>query len=162
MWKPNATVDAGILFRRAAAEGDTDKVKALLDERYLNSASSNGNTALHWSIENKHYAITKFLLTRPGIHLDTANHQGHTPLHLAVKQGDKKTVYRLLKQGAGHKNNSDNEGFSPLDYAFDQHASFIFTQLNQILPHMTFKDAGQIAERAYERFKTNNPLLIRN
>ncbi|MGC1854076.1 MAG: ankyrin repeat domain-containing protein [Candidatus Aquirickettsiella sp.] len=157
----NPTLDLGMQFRRAAAVGDIHKVRSLQDKNLINHTSSNGNTALHWSIENKHYAVTKLLLTVPGLLIDAPNHQGHTPLHLAVKQDDKKTVYRLLKQGAGRKNRIDKEGFSFLDYAFDK-SSFIVTKLKHVLPDMTFKNEDKLAEQAYERFKSNNPILIRN
>ncbi|MCH9636487.1 MAG: ankyrin repeat domain-containing protein [Gammaproteobacteria bacterium] len=163
MWQSNSTLDAGTLLRRAAAEGDVDKVRSLLDDKnFINHKSSNGNTALHWSIVNKHYAVTKLLLTLSGIHVDAKNKQGDTPLHLATKQDDKKTVYRLLKVGAGKKNITDKKGFSPLDYALDKNCSFIVAKLKQMLPNMTFKNDDQLAEQAYEKFKTNNPNLLRN
>ncbi len=157
----NPTLDLGMQFRRAAAEGDINKVRNFLDKNFINHTSSNGNSALHWSIVNQHYAVTKLLLTVSGIDVDAQNKLGHTPLHLAVKQDDKKTVYRLLKQGAGHKNRIDKEGFSFLDYAFDK-SSFIVTKLKHVLPDMTFKNEEKLAEQAYERFKSNNPMLIRN
>lgn len=158
----NPILDPGIEFRRAAAEGNIDKVRNLLNKNYINHQSSNGNTALHWSIINQHYAITKVLLTNADIDVDAQNKLGCTPLHLATKQGDKRVVYRLLKSGAGQKNRTHNEGFSPLDHAFAKSNSFIVTQLKNKHPNMTFKNEDKLAEQAYERFKANHPNLIRN
>ncbi|WP_342146660.1 ankyrin repeat domain-containing protein [Rickettsiella endosymbiont of Aleochara curtula] len=158
--KPN--LDAGTQLRRAAAEGDIDKVRNLLDKNFINHKSTNGNTALHWSIENQHYGVTKLLLTCPGIQLDVANHRGLTPLHLTAKQGDKKTVYRLLKAGAGHKNSTDKEGYSALDYAFSESCSFIVSKLKEKLPHLPFKDEDALANRAFTAFKIKNFNLVRN
>lgn len=107
------TVNLGVELRRAAAIGDIDKVKLFLDEKYINDTSSNGNTALHWSIEKKHYAITKLLLTISGIDVDAKNKQGATPLHFATQQGDKKTVYRLIKAGAGKKTGPTKKDYLP-------------------------------------------------
>ncbi|MFZ0219953.1 MAG: ankyrin repeat domain-containing protein [Candidatus Aquirickettsiella sp.] len=162
MLRNGSIKNPGIELRLAAAMGNIDRVKVFLDKKFINKQSSNGNTALHWSIENKHYKVTKLLLAMPDIHVDASNQRGHTPLHIAVKQGDKRTVYRLLKQGAGHKNCIDNDGFSPLDYAFEKSCSFIVTKLKHRLPKMTFKNADKLAEQAYEKFKTKNPILIRN
>ena len=158
----NPTIDPGIEFRRAAAEGNTAKVRTLLDKNYINHQSSNGNTALHWSIINQHYASTKLLLTNVDIDVDVQNKLGCTPLHLAAKQYDKKTVYRLLKAGAGHKNMLDREGCSPLDYAMSGSCSFIVSKLKEKLPHLTLKDEDEIANRAFTAFKIKNPHLLHN
>ncbi len=158
--KPN--LDAETQLRRAAAEGDVDKVRNLLGKNFINHKSTNGNTALHWAIENQHYAVTKLLLTCPVIQMDTANHLGLTPLHLAAKQGDKKVVYRLLKLGAGHKNATDKEGYSALDYAFSVGCSFIVSKLKEMLPHLTFKDEDSLANRAFTAFKIKNFNLVCN
>jgi ankyrin repeat protein len=162
MLPSNSTLDAGTPLRRAAAEGNIDKVRTLLDKSIINHTSSNGNTALHWSIKNQHYAVTKLLLSIPDIDVDATNHRGHTPLHLAAMLGDKNTVIRLLKQGAGIKNSKDKEELSPLDYAYEKSFSFILTKLKHMYPHMTFKDEDKLAEQAYEKFKINNPSLIRD
>lgn len=151
---PNSTPE--IQLRRAAAEGDIDKVRNFLDKNFINHKSSNGNTPLHWSIVNQHYAVTKLLLTVSGIDVDAQNKLGCTPLHLAAQQGDKKIVYRLLKAGAGHKNTIDQEGCTPLDYAFSKSYSFIVTKLKAQLPHLTFKDEDALAIRAYAAFKISN------
>lgn len=158
----NPILDPKIEFRRAAAEGNIDKVRNLLGKNYINHQSSNGNTALHWSIVNQHYAVTKLLLTIVGIDVDAQNNLGCTPLHLAAKQHDKKTVYRLLKAKAGHKNTLDKEGYSPLDYAFSENCSFIVTKLKEKLPHLTFKDEDDLANRAFTTFKIKNFHLLRN
>lgn len=153
---PNPTPE--IQLRRAAAEGDIDKVKNFLNKNFINHKSSNGNSALHWSIVNKHYAVTKLLLTVRGIDVDAQNKQGYTPLHLAAKEGDKKTVYRLLKAGAGKKNSIDHAGFSALDYAYRESNSFIVTQLNKKFPQWTLRDADRLAESIYAKFKNNSKL----
>lgn len=158
----NPTSDPGIEFRRAAAEGNTDKVRNLLDKNYINRQSSNGNTALHWSIINQHYASTKLLLTSVDIDVDVQNKLGCTPLHLAAKQHDKKTVYRLLKAGAGHKNRFDKDGFSSLDYAMSGNCSFIVTSLKEKFPDLTFKDEDDVANRAFTAFKIENYHLLHN
>lgn len=162
MLQAKSNLDAGTQLRRAAAEGDIDKVRNLLDKNFINHKSTNGNTALHWSIENQHYAVTKLLLTCAGIQMDVANHRGLTPLHLTAQQGDKKTVYRLLKAGAGHENSTDKEGYSALDYAFSESYSFIVSKLKEKLPHLTFKDEDASANRAFTAFKIKNFNLVRN
>lgn len=154
------TTSLGIQLRCAASQGDIDKVKEFLDPNIINLPSSNGNTALHWSIIKKHYLVTKHLLTVSKIDVDIQNAQGHTPLHIATLLGDKKTVYRLIRAGAGQKNIIDNDGFSPLDYACKKSYSFIFTLLKNTFPNWTFKDENKLAEEIYEKFKKNNPSLI--
>ncbi len=152
----------GIQLRCAAAQGDIDKVKEVLDPKLINFQSSNGNTALHWSIEKQHYLITKLLLTISGIDVDLKNIQGQTPLHIATQLKDNKTVYRLLKAGAGQKNITDSEGFSALDYACKKGYSFILTLLKNKFPKWKFKDEDKLAEEIYEKFKRNNLALILN
>ncbi len=162
MRKWNSPLDPGILLRRAAAEGDSDKVKNLLDKNYINQSSSNGNTALHWSVLNQRYATIKLLLTLCDIDVNAKNKHGDTPLHLAVKLEDKKTTYRLIKAGAGKKNITNKQGFSPLDYALQKVNSFIVSKLKQKPLNLPFKDQDKSAEEAYEKFKKNNPKLIKN
>lgn len=162
MWQAHSTVNPGIELRQAAAKGDLEAVKNFLDKRLINCKSSNGNTALHWSIEKKYYAVTKALLTVKEIDLDIQNNQGHTSLHLAARNGDQRTVNRLLKYGAGHKNILDYDGFSPLDYAFLKSNGFIVNKLRKTIPSITFKDKDKFAEVAYEIFKEKNPILIKN
>lgn len=140
MRKWNSPLDPGALLRRAAAEGNIDQVKSLLDKNYINQSSSNGNTALHWSVLNQRYATTKLLLTFSGIDIEAKNKHGDTPLHLAAKLEDKKIVYRLIKAGAGKKNIINKQGFSPLDYAYQNANSFIVDKLKQKLPNLPFKD----------------------
>lgn len=155
MLKTNTT-SLGAQLRHAAAQGDIDKVKELIDENLINETSSNGNTALHWSIIKQHYPVTQLLLTISGIDVDLKNIQGQTPLHLATWLRDKNTVYRLLNAGAGQKNITDNQGFSALDYACKKSDSFILTLLKKKFPNWTFKDEDKLAEEMYEKFKRNN------
>lgn len=164
MKKWNSPLDPGTLLRRAAAEGDTDQVKNLLDENknYINHSSSNGNTALHWSVLNQRYATTKLLLTHCDIDIEAKNKHGDTPLHLAVKLEDKKIVYRLIKAGVGKKNIINKQGFSPLDYAVDKNNSFIVTQLKRKFPNLLLKNEDKSAEEAYEKFKINHSNLLEN
>ena len=156
------TSTPGAQLRLAASQGNIDKVKEFLDADFINASSSNGNTALHWSIIKQHYHVTKLLLAISGIDVDLKNTEGQTPLHIATLQGDKKTVYRLLKAGAGQKNITDREGFSALDYACKKSDSFIVTLLKKKFPEWKFKDEDKLAVEIYEKFKKNNPSIISN
>ena len=88
----------------AAAEGQTDLVKVLLDKG-ANSNARNVNwpwwPALHDAASNGHIEVVKVLLDRgAGTSIDVPQMQGNTVLHVAAQNRHAEVVKLLLKNGA--------------------------------------------------------------
>jgi ankyrin repeat protein len=87
---PTAPIARGgltaLLF--AARQGETDTVKALLDDKAdINAVDSDGNNALVLAILNGHYDLTQFLIDR-GADVNIAAKNGRTALYSAVEMHD--------------------------------------------------------------------------
>lgn len=66
----------------------------------LNAADALGNTPLHYSVQNEHFVITKFLLDK-GARTDIRNKTGLFPYDIAVKYGilENKEIFKALVKG---------------------------------------------------------------
>ena len=99
----------------AAAAGDLNKVKALLDAdpSLLESKDNDGRTPLNKACEKKQAAVANFLIDK-GADVKTTDKFGFTPLHYTA---DFDLIKRLLAKGAD-VNARSGLGFSPLSRAF--------------------------------------------
>lgn len=84
----------------AAQRGDLPLARTLLQQQAdVNTAQSDGTTALHWSVHRDDLELTR-LLVRSGATVDSANQLGVTPLSLACGNGSAQIVELLLEHGA--------------------------------------------------------------
>ena len=84
----------------AARAADADAVRALLERRVdVNSAETDGTTALHWAAYKGDIETAQLLLAA-GAAADAANRYGVTPLVLAAGRGTAALVEALLDAGA--------------------------------------------------------------
>ena len=84
----------------AARAADADAVRALLDRQVdVNTAETDGTTALHWAAY-KGDVETAQLLLDAGADVETPNRYGVTPLALAAGRGSTPIVEALLDAGA--------------------------------------------------------------
>jgi len=101
----------------AAHEGDTDKVRELLDMGADKEAVSEvlGETPLIWCCANGH-AETAELLLNSGANREARNSDGMTSLIIASMKGYTEIVKLLLEYGAD-KEAKNNGGWTPLIWA---------------------------------------------
>ncbi|XP_078583018.1 uncharacterized protein LOC144865869 [Branchiostoma floridae x Branchiostoma japonicum] len=107
----------------AAENGDTDRVKQLMEDG-VNPDSSSGQwlrTPLHLAAENGHHETVAALLTA-GANANVQDSMQVTPLHLAVEKGQPETTAALLAAGA-NANVRDSMGSTPLHYATERRHS---------------------------------------
>jgi uncharacterized protein len=85
---------------RAALEGDTETVGALLASRAnVNAKDNEGRTALMFAVVNSHADSVKVLL-RAGARVNARARDGGTALMLAAMNGDAEITQILLNNGA--------------------------------------------------------------
>ena len=83
----------------AVKNGDTEAVRALLQQSDVNAPETDGTTALHWAA-HRDDLDTADLLIRAGANVTAANRYGVTPLLLASENGNAALIERLLNAGA--------------------------------------------------------------
>jgi uncharacterized protein len=84
----------------AVQKSDRARIKSLLAKKTdINSAQTDGMTALHWAIQ-KNDAETARLLLKAGADAKATNRYGITPLWLACQNGNGAMVEMLLAAGA--------------------------------------------------------------
>ena len=97
------TNNAEVSIHDAAAIGDLEKVKALLNANpdLVNSKDKGGWTPLLWATTSNHKDVAELLLANKA-DVDAADNMGNTALHFAElqKYGD---VAELLRQHGGHE-----------------------------------------------------------
>ena len=110
----NARDDHGrTALNLAAAHGDIDQVKLLLDKgANVNAKDSDGATPLHAAARKGHLAIAELLVAR-GADVNAASNNGATPLHLAGAYGNMGLADWLAGKVAD-VNARDNVGRTPL------------------------------------------------
>ena len=96
----------------AAAEGDTERVVALLAAPGLdvNAADGDDRTALTWATAGGHLATVVALLAAPGIDVNAADGGGETPLMVAAEKGLLEIVKLLLAMPGINVSASDRDG----------------------------------------------------
>src|SRR5687768_8922118 len=98
----------------AAARGDRDAVKALLQQAAdVNAAQGDGMTALHWAAMNGDAELAQMLIFAGANVRATTRLGTYTPLYLASQQGHGSVVQALLKAGSDVKAGTPN-GTTPL------------------------------------------------
>lgn len=85
-------------LRSAAAQGDADTVKALLDAGVKIESDLEGRTALHLASANGHANTVKALING-GAKINALDAAGYSPLHQAATEGHEEVVRLLLKNG---------------------------------------------------------------
>lgn len=102
----------------AAERGDVEAVRALLrDGADVNTAQSDGMTALHWAAERGDAELADVLLYA-GARVDAGTRIGHyTPLHLASRGAGATVVEVLLDAGSDPNASTTNSGATPLHLA---------------------------------------------
>ena len=83
----------------------------------MNVQDNEGDTALHWVVREKTYAMLNYLLQK-GCNPNIANEDGETPLHLAACLGEDLSADCLLRYGA-NSTLLDSNGQTPLDVAME-------------------------------------------
>ncbi|MCY3545619.1 MAG: ankyrin repeat domain-containing protein [Gemmatimonadetes bacterium] len=85
----------------AAERGELETVQALLRQGAdVNTAQSDGMTALHWAARNNDVGIVKTLLYAGATFRATTRLGGYTPLHLASRGGHTEVATLILEAGA--------------------------------------------------------------
>lgn len=85
----------------AAERGDLDAVRALLRQGAdVNTAQSDGMTALHWAASNNDVDVARTLLYAGATVRAKTRLGGYTPLHLASRGGHAEVVRLILEAGA--------------------------------------------------------------
>src|SRR3989304_543697 len=84
----------------AAARGDINAVKALLEQRAdVNKRDKNSSTPLHEAASKGHANIVRLLIEK-GADVNAKSKVGHSPLHLAAFAGSLESVRLLVEKGA--------------------------------------------------------------
>jgi ankyrin repeat protein len=101
----------------AAADGDLEKVRALLqdDPNLVFDKDKNGYTPLHWAAKNGHADVAKLLLANKA-ESNAKTNIGWTPLHEASEGGHKDLVELLLVNKA-NVNEKTYRGYTALHFA---------------------------------------------
>ena len=97
---PASTIAATVPLAEAAARGDRDAVRALVQQgTNVDAARVDGTTALHAAVDGDFLDIADTLL-RAGANPSATDRYGVTPLFLACVNGNAAMVRRLLDAGA--------------------------------------------------------------
>ncbi|XP_021834344.1 protein ACCELERATED CELL DEATH 6-like isoform X2 [Prunus avium] len=103
---------------------------------------SNGQTALHAAVVEKHFDIVEVLLRFKQQLIKETDHQGRTPLYYAASLGQHRMVKRLLEVDTSIAYVLDKEGHSPILVAANKgHTSVI----REIIRHCP--DSGEICDQ---------------
>ncbi len=114
---PAATEDDHTALMRAALEGRTEAVKALLSHgAKVNAKDREGRTALMFAAINLHADTVRALLDH-GADVNAKADDGGTALMLAVSGGDTGIVQALLDRGADVREGFTRTGMTALTLA---------------------------------------------
>jgi GA-binding protein transcription factor beta len=91
--------ELGKQLLKAAAEGNVDETKALLNRGALFTADWLGTSPLHLAARNNHLEVCEILL-RAGISRDARTKVDKTSLHMAASEGHINIVETLLEYGS--------------------------------------------------------------
>lgn len=112
------TVDSATPLIKAAAEGDMDRVRELVEDRSPVNARGPKATPLTQAAANGNDEVVWYLL-RSGAEPDLAPPNGVTPLMVASREGNGRIVEMLLKAGADI-NSTNASGDTALSWAARQ------------------------------------------
>ncbi len=113
----------------AAERGDVAAVRALLrDGADVNTAQSDGMTALHWAATRNDVEIAGILLYAGATHRATTRLGGYTPLHLAGRSGSADVAELILEAGAD-PNVFTTTGVTAMHFAADADAAGVVARL---------------------------------
>ncbi|WP_265025522.1 ankyrin repeat domain-containing protein [Wolbachia endosymbiont (group A) of Bibio marci] len=114
MSNSNRDINAGL--RKAALEGNIEKVKSLISEGAdVNATSELKETPLHWAARRGNQKVVEVLLNNRA-NVNAVDGNENTPLHRAAENGHKEVVEALLDKGAS-VNITDQNGKTPLHWA---------------------------------------------
>jgi len=113
----------------AAERGDVEAVRALLrDGADVNTAQSDGMTALHWAATRNDAEIAGILLYAGATPRATTRLGGYTPLHLASRSGSPDVAELILAAGAD-PNVFTTTGVTAMHFAADADAAAVVALL---------------------------------
>jgi GA-binding protein transcription factor beta len=107
--------ELGKQLLKAAAEGNVDETKALLNRGALFTADWLGTSPLHLAARNNHLEVCEILL-KAGISRDARTKVDKTSLHMAASEGHINIVETLLEYGSD-PDCRDLLGMTPLHWA---------------------------------------------
>uniref|UniRef100_A0A6N2MRQ5 Uncharacterized protein n=1 Tax=Salix viminalis TaxID=40686 RepID=A0A6N2MRQ5_SALVM len=126
----------------AAREGKKDILNQILISAPSSAhGGSEGQTALHAAVIERHSDITEILLIEKPHLITEADHHGRTPLYYAAFLGDCKAVGRLLELDKSIAYVFDKRGHSPLHVA----AMYGHANVIKIIIH-TCPDSGELLD----------------
>ena len=113
----------------AAERGDLEVVRTLLrDGADVNTAQSDGMTALHWAATRNDIEIARTLLYAGATARATTRLGGYTPLHLASRAGSAEVAGLILEAGAD-PNVFTSTGVTAMHFAADADAPAVVALL---------------------------------
>lgn len=138
------TADGDLL--KAAADGDLDKVKRLVEEEMASVIARNnfGVSAIIQAANNGHTNVVEALINY-GANIEDESNNGKTSLHWACYWGHYSTVQLLIQKGA-NISTIDVEGMTPLMSAtFKKHILIVKLLLRKGASVLTTNDHGATA-----------------
>ncbi|KAH0986847.1 hypothetical protein GBA52_014024 [Prunus armeniaca] len=102
---------------------------------------SDGQTALHAAVVERHFDIMEALLRFKQQLIKEADHHGKTPLYYAASLGDHRTVQRLLELDILIAYVLDQQGFSPIHVAASKGHTSVIREIVQHCP-----DSGELVD----------------
>ena len=127
----------------AAANGETDKVRLILESRLLPDqffrlTDSDGWTSLHYAAKNGHEDAFRLILESfsADTYPNPSDREGWTPLHEAALQGFENIVQMILERlpSSADSNPANTEGWTPLHYAAAKGHKQIVVMILNCLP----------------------------
>ncbi|CAL2254475.1 unnamed protein product [Prunus armeniaca] len=135
--------DAGESPLYLAARGGMFEILNQILKSTASSAhgGSDGRTALHAAVVEKHFDIVETLLRFKQQLIKETDHQGRTPLFYAASLGQHRTVKRLLELDTSIAYVLDKEGHSPIHVAASKGYTNVIREIVGLCP-----DSGELVD----------------